>query len=170
MISNAHAGVVSIWDEGQSKLIPKAASGYTDNQLITEITYRDGEALPGLIYSSGKPMRVEEVNFAEHYKMPSENLLRYREATGGRVPVSSLLVPLQAGEITLGVLVLDNFNTPAAFTADDEALITSLTQQTALAMENARLFQASEQRTQQLRSLTDMSDDNRLIKVVFAES
>ena len=37
--------------------------------------------------------------------------LRYREATAGRLPVSSLVIPIQTGERTLGVLLLDNFNT-----------------------------------------------------------
>ncbi len=157
VIKSAHAGLVVLWDENQNRLIPRAAAGYTDNDRILEIAYRAGEALPGQVYVKGKVVHVAEVDFAEQYKLTPENLLLYREATGGRVPVSSLLAPLQAGEITLGVLVLDNFNTVGAFTEDDAALITSLTQQTALTLENARLYQASEERTAQLRSLTDVA-------------
>ncbi len=157
VIKTAHAGLVLLWEEQQNRLIPRAAAGYTDNDRILQIAYRAGEALPGQIYLKGKLVRVAEVDFAEQYKLTPENLLLYREATGGRVPVSSILVPIQAGEVTLGVLVLDNFNTVGAFTDDDEALITSLTQQTALTLENARLYQASEERTAQLRSLTDVA-------------
>ncbi len=157
VVKSAHAGMVAIWDEAEDSLVPRAAAGYTDNDLIKTIHYRPEEALPGQAFVSEQPLRIDEVDFAEQYKLPSESLLRYREATGGRVPVSSLLAPLKAGESTLGVLVLDNFNTPAAFSLDDQALITSLAQQTALTLENARLYQASERRAAQLRSLTGVA-------------
>jgi GAF domain-containing protein len=68
-----------------------------------------------------------------------------------------MVIPIQTGEITLGVMTLDNFNTPSAFSEEDEALVTSLAQQTALTLENARLFQASEQRAAQLQALTDVA-------------
>ena len=97
--------------------------------------------------------------FARDYSLPAEHLFRYREATAGRLPVSSLLIPIQTGERTLGVLLLDNFNTTAAFTADDEALLLSLTQQVALSLENVRLVQASQERAIQLQALTDVSAD-----------
>jgi PAS domain S-box-containing protein len=53
----------------------------------------------------------------------------------------------------LGVLVLDNFNTSAAFRADDEAILLSLTQQVALSLENVRLVQATQERAGQLQAL-----------------
>ena len=61
-------------------------------------------------------LRVDEVQFTRDYTFSTEGLLLYRQATGGRLPVSSLLIPIQAGDFTVGVLMLDNFNTPAAFT------------------------------------------------------
>jgi PAS domain S-box-containing protein len=157
VMTNAHAGFVALWSEQQNKLVVAAAGGYTENSLITEIAYAKGEALPGQVFASGAALRVAEVDFARQYNLSPEQLLKYREATGGRVPVSSMLIPIQAGGETLGVINLDNFNTSAAFSQDDEALVSSLTQQTALTLENARLFQASEQRAKQLQSLTDVA-------------
>ena len=55
------------------------------------------------------------------------------------------------------MLVLDNFNTTGAFSADDEALLLSLTQQVALSLENVRLVQASQERANQFQALTDVS-------------
>ncbi|MDH5505775.1 MAG: GAF domain-containing protein, partial [Anaerolineae bacterium] len=157
VMTNAHAGTVALWDDEQGLLVPQASSGYTDNELILKIMYQSGEALPGQVFASGQPVRVDEVDFVKQYNLSSDNLMTYREATGGRVPVSSLLVPIQAGEKTLGVMTLDNFNAPQAFSIEDEALVASLAQQTALTLENARLFQASEQRAGQLQSLTDVA-------------
>jgi PAS domain S-box-containing protein len=157
VVTSAHAGVVLLYDEQQDCLKPRSASGYADTDSLMAIVYRPGEALPGRVFDEKKPLRVDEVNFARDYSLPAEYLLHYREATAGRLPISSLLIPIQTGEQVLGVLLLDNFNTPAAFTVDDEALLLSLTQQVALSLENVRLVQASQERAAQLQALTEVS-------------
>lgn len=153
----ANAAMVALWRPDQERLVPQIAAGYVQNHHILGITYRYDEALPGQVYARGEILRVNEVDFARHYNLSPEYLLSYRDATGGRLPVSNLIVPIQTLDNKLGVLVLDNFTTPGAFTLDDQALIASLAQQTALALENARLYQASETRTLQLQALTDMA-------------
>jgi PAS domain S-box-containing protein len=167
----AHTGMVALWDDRSRQLIPQSALGYSDNRSLMEIIYtvdspvqgapRDGSAatqpLPLQVFLAGQPVHIDEVNFARDYSLSAEDLLRYRRATGGRLPVSSLMVPIKAGEMNLGLLALDNFITTAAFTDEDEALTVSLTQQTALALENARLFLASEKRAMQLQALTNVA-------------
>ena len=159
VVTTAHAGVVLLYDEKEEFLRAHAASGYANTGNLMGIIYHPGEALPGRVFAEKKARRVDEVNFARDYSLPAEYLLRYREATAGRLPVSSMLIPIQTGERILGVLLLDNFNTPAAFTAEDEALLLSLTQQVALSLENVRLVQASQERATQLQALTDVSAD-----------
>jgi len=157
VVTAAHAGVVLLYNPLAETLVPVSAANYADNDSLMQITYRPGEALPGQAFAERKPRRVDEVNFARDYNLPAEHLLRYREATGGRLPVSSLLVPIQTGEHALGLMMLDNFNTTGAFSADDEALLLSLTQQVALSLENVRLVQASQERANQLEALTNVS-------------
>jgi GAF domain-containing protein len=67
--------------------------------------------------------------------------------------VSSLLIPILAGDQGIGLLVLDNFNTPAAFRAEDEILLASLAQQVALSLDNVRLVNATQERAGQLQAL-----------------
>ena len=153
----AHAGVVLLWDENTSQLTPRASDGYADNDSLIKINYRSGEALPGMIFEKKTPHRVDELNFARDYALSAENLFLYRQATGGRLPVSTLLVPIVTGGQGLGVLVLDNFNMQAAFKPEDETLLLSLTQQVALSLENVRLFQATEERAGQLQALNDVA-------------
>lgn len=153
VIGAAHAGAVLMWSEEAGLLLPRAAARYADDESLLAITYRAEEGLPGRVFSDGLPRRVNEVNFTADYNLPAENLLRYRKATAGRLPVSSLVLPIQAGERTLGVIILDNFNTAAAFGADDEVLLAALTQQVALSLENVRLVQATQERAEQLESL-----------------
>ncbi len=159
VVTTAHAGVVLLYEEKEEYLSTRAASGYANADSLMEIIYHPGEALPGRVFAEKKPRRVDEVNFARDYSLPAEYLLRYREATAGRLPVSSMLIPIQTAGKALGLLLLDNFNTPAAFTADDEALLLSLTQQVALSLENVRLVQASQEHALQLQALTVVSAD-----------
>lgn len=153
----AHAGAVLIWDEHANHLFPRAVSGYADNETMKRIEYRSGESLPGQVFESRRPARVDEVQFTRDYVFSTEGLLLYRQATGGRLPVSSLLVPIQSGDLSVGVLVLDNFNTPAAFTLEDETLLLSLAQQVGLSLQNVRLVQTTQERAAQLQALTDAS-------------
>ena len=159
VVTTAHAGVVLLYSEKDECLSTRAASGYANADSLLEIVYHPGEALPGRVFAEKKPRRVDEVNFARDYSLPAEHLLHYREATGGRLPVSSMLIPIQTSGKALGLLLLDNFNTPAAFTADDEAILLSLTQQVALSLENVRLVQASQDHASQLQALTLVSAD-----------
>ncbi|HEY2982425.1 MAG TPA: GAF domain-containing protein, partial [Anaerolineales bacterium] len=151
----AHAGVVFLWNDQSQELFPRTVAGYADNASLLRLNYRSGEALPGITFAEKKTRRVDEINFARDYSLNAENLLLYRQATGGRLPVSSLLVPILAGVDALGLLVLDNFNTVAAFKPEDEALLLSLAQQVALSVENVRLVQATQERAGQLQALND---------------
>lgn len=157
VVPHAHAGVVMQWDAREGVLTPVSAMNYIDDESIMGITYHINEGLPGRVFMEKLPRRVDEVNFASDYNLPAENLLKYRKATGGRLPVSSLLVPIQTGAQSIGILVLDNFNAQAAFRQDDEALLLSLAQQVALSLENVRLVQATQERTGQLQALNSVA-------------
>ncbi len=157
VVSAAHAGVVMLASDSEVALIPQVAQNYVDNASILEISYAFGEGLPGRAYIEKQPRRVDEVNFAFDYNLGAENLLKYRKAVGGRVPISSMVVPIRTSEREIGVMVLDNFNTPSAFRPDDEAILLSLTQQVALSLENVRLMQATEERAGQLQALNSVA-------------
>lgn len=170
----AQMGMVALWDPRQQLLIPQIASGYADPAELLQIKYRPGEGLPGQIFEQRQAQRLDVVDFARHYNLSPDNLLHYRNATAGRLPVSSVVIPIVSGlgeqaaspEIdetsaatpgrgrVLGILELDSAQLTSAFTEDDVSLLTLLAQQTALTLENTRLFQAAEQRSQQLQALT----------------
>lgn len=179
VVPGAQAATVALWDPKQGQLLPRVAIGYANNEGLLDVLYRPGEGLPGQVFEQRRAVRLDEVDFAKHYNLRPENLLRYRDATGGHLPVASLAVPIMSGllqdigttesangsashserarAVPLGVLVLDNSQTTNIFTDDDLALVTSLAQQTALTLENARLYQGAEQRSRQLSVLTDVA-------------
>ncbi|MCB0103833.1 MAG: GAF domain-containing protein [Anaerolineales bacterium] len=157
VIPHAHAGVVLVWNQKIEQLVPLAVSGYADNDSMMKINYRIGEALPGMAFMNRKARRVDEINFPRDYNLNTENLAHYRQATGGRLPVSCLLVPIVATEQNLGLLILDNFNTTNAFRTEDETLLVSLSQQVALSLDNMRLVETSQERAGQLQALNEAS-------------
>jgi PAS domain S-box-containing protein len=152
VLPHAHGARIILWDDELDSLRTEAAAGYTDNAALKEIAHLPGVSLVGRAYQQGQTLNAQEVDFANDFNLPSDHLLRYREATGGRLPVSALLVPIKVADGTLGVVELDNFNTTAAFSPEDQALIESLTQQIALALENARLFAESRQLNEELEA------------------
>lgn len=156
---NAEGGAVLLWDAQSSQLLARAARGYPQAELLIGVNYPLQGSLPGRAFQGGQTLRVDEVHFAQDYALSQEDLLRYRDATQGRLPVSTLVVQIRSGDQPLGVLVLDDFRTVGGFSLEDQALIDSLAQQTALALENARLFQASERRAHQLQALTEISGE-----------
>ncbi|MBI5964341.1 MAG: GAF domain-containing protein [Chloroflexi bacterium] len=153
VLPQAHAGAVLIWNPKTETLNPRSVSGYADNESMLNIKYRWGEALPGNTFANKAARRVDEVNFARDYNLTTENLALYRQATGGRLPVSCLLIPIVTTDQALGLLVLDNFNTTSAFRLEDEVLLLSLSQQIALSLDNLRLVQATQERAGQLQAL-----------------
>ena len=159
VLPSATAAWVGLWDETAEKIIPQAAAGYTDNGSMLKIQYKPGNeaALPMKAFEGGTPMRVADVDFAADYNLPSEDLMHYQRATGGDVPISSMLIPLLRGDHKLGILVIDTYEADKPFGMDDEALTLSLTQQTALALENADLFRSAEGRAAQLEALTQVA-------------
>jgi len=160
-IPAAQAGWAGLWDARDGELLPQAASGYNDcaslvgMHLAAPGTYPASDsALPLRVFATGQPQRVPEVHFARDYNLPADDLLRYRRATGGRLPVSMLIVPVQLAEHTAGVLALENFSSQALFSDEDENMALAMAHQAALALENARLVQSAEGRAAQLAALT----------------
>ena len=157
VISAAHAGLVLQWSESTERLEPVTVKNYVDDKSMAEITYRYGEALPGISYMERKAYKIDEVNFARDYTLSAAHLALYRQGTGGRLPISSLIIPIQTGDYCPGVMVLDNFNKAGSFSDEDQALLLSLSQQVALALQNIGLIQGTEERAAQLESLTKIS-------------
>ncbi len=111
VLSTGDAGWVGLWSKEEEALIPEVAHGYADNEGMHALRYRRTpgrlvEVLPLRAFQSGQPIRTD-VTFAQDYGLPPEELLGYRKATGGRLPVSTLVVPVGHGDHPLGVLVVD---------------------------------------------------------------
>lgn len=160
VIPEAEAAWVALWEPREDALVPRAAHGYADESSLMDVhfavTPAEASALVR-VFQQGQVARIDEVNFVRDYALVGEDLLRYRQANKGKLPLSTLMLPLGSGERVLGVFVIENFSQNAAFTPEHQTLVHSLAQQTLLALENARLFQAAGRRLEQLQALTQAS-------------
>jgi PAS domain S-box-containing protein len=137
------------------KLIPQITKGYQDPAAMLSLTFSPRRGFIGDVFHSKDPILLNRVNFAQDYNLAKENLLLYREGTGGALPITSLAAPLETRDRQLGAIILENYQEENAFSTQDRALLASLAQQTALTLENVQLIQTAERRAQQLESLTD---------------
>ncbi len=156
VVGNAHAGFVALWDERLNGFRIHAARGYGDAEALLGVTF-PARGLMGTTWRENRPQRVDELDFVAAYPFDQEALLRYQQATLDRLPISALAVPIASGEQALGVLMIENFNSPAAFQEEDEELALALARQTGLMLENARLLEDTQTRAGQLQALTNVA-------------
>jgi PAS domain S-box-containing protein len=149
-IPEAEGAMAALWDKENRKLLVQAVSGYANAQHLHRIACAEGEGLPGQTYRAGKPVHWDRVDMAADFNLTADNLEAYRSGTMGLIPASALGVPLQAGERLLGIVLLENFTAAGAFSKSHEEVALSLANQSALALEKARLFQEMMDRTREL--------------------
>jgi PAS domain S-box-containing protein len=149
-IPEAEGTMVALWEKGSMKLSIQAVSGYANAQQLHRIACAAGEGLPGQTYRAAKPVHWTHVDMATDFNLTADNLEAYRNGTMGLIPASALGVPLQAGDRLLGIVLLENFTAAGAFSKSHEEVALSLANQSALALEKARLFQEMMDRTREL--------------------
>ncbi len=89
-----------------------------------------------------------------------ENLLKWQEEMGieavGKPSLSWLGVPLIVGDRVLGVMVVQSYTTPHLYDEHDHDLLIAIASPTAIALQNAHLFEETQRRVRELRLLHDV--------------
>ena len=92
-----------------------------------------------LLINSEADKRIEEITGHKHTAVP-----------GTKLPKSLLYVPLMVGETVNGYVSLQNIDREFAFRESDVQLLRTLANSMSVALENARLFNETEQRNAEL--------------------
>lgn len=139
------------------RLIMRAAYGVPEN-LINSAEHAIGEGITGWIVERGKTVRTDNVLELPQYKGKYRDQILPRLKHGQRL--TFLGVPLKCRGKTLGVIKLYNKIPPDAgpdcFTEEDERYFEILADETAVAVENANLFQSEKRRGEYLELLATM--------------
>ncbi|MBK7449943.1 MAG: GAF domain-containing protein [Anaerolineales bacterium] len=133
LIANAQQAVIHLVDQEKNFLIPKAVSGIEiteDNKSKMRI----GEGVAGQVITDEQSIYIPDIQNDERYINLSANI-NYR---------SMIVAPVSSGSQKLGTISIQSRKTHA-FSRNDISLLNELSQQAAIAIENARLYAAVQQ-------------------------
>ena len=140
--------IVHLLDENREELVPRACMpGEVDG--LPRLTFEDGEGM-GRLLSTAKPQIVTLAQIEAFARDGSF-------ATDGDSPV--LIVPLIAGQEMLGMLLVvpDAASQETSLLDEDsERLLGTLANQSAIAIKNAQLFEATQKAYEELRRLDEL--------------
>ncbi len=122
-----------------------------------EYAYEDGQRLdlPSRKYDEIRKKIIEEkksLHISENAAevMSQINGKPFKPVPGTRMAKSALYVPMQVGEEVIGYVSIQNNDRENAFSDSDVELLGTLANSMSLALENARLFNETEQRNAEL--------------------
>ena len=116
------------------------------DKQITVVTADEGFA--GYIVRHRTSVLVQE--------NPAERLAEMGIEMVGELALSYLGVPLLIGDRVLGVMAVQSFTTPRVYDEHDQDLLSAIASQTAIALQNAYLFEETQRSARQWEALTEV--------------
>lgn len=146
------AGETSIWlvDEQTGELFLEAQRGIEDENIQRMRLPINDDTLAGKVIKTGQPLRVWRQPGEEQIKVKTNYLVE-----------ALAYVPLTLGGVTFGVLSATHSEKGKRFDERDERLLTAIADFAAIAIQNARTYQATdaalERRFNELSALNELS-------------
>jgi PAS domain S-box-containing protein len=145
LVSSSHATIFLRDAAADGKFVPRQTVGY-DLAQISMLQFGPNEGLVGALIADPRALIVPNVDEDPRYVAT--------EMTGALKSV--LLVPLSVAGQLIGVLTADK-PVPNAFSNTDLVVLSTLADQAAVAIENARLFEAEREQRALSETLRDLS-------------
>jgi signal transduction histidine kinase len=145
-VEAAHAQIGSIMLLENGRLELKGTVG-TDGRTAQKLSLGIGEGIAGKVVATGIPILANDVNRHPDFTQPPVGML---------VPKALMCVPLKSGNKVIGVINLSNYIETNVFDEEGMRVVTSLANQTSIAVENARLFEDLREERDRLISLEEV--------------
>ena len=147
LIQQAEESVIHILDADEHALIPRAISGF-DSGTKTQGPFRMrlGEGIAGQVVREGSTLNVDDISTSPYF------IVRDTPPTFR----SLLVAPVQSGGQWIGTISVQSGKL-RAFSMQDEELLNALSIQAAIALENSRLFENTQQRLKEMNALYRIS-------------
>jgi GAF domain-containing protein len=148
-VFDVHCCCIFLYDGGKGTLRPAVKIGFDDQvaATIAEVEFSPSEGMRRTVFKSLQPLIVEDVPSDPH--LSPQDLLDLQ---------SVLVVPIEVGGRRLGAMQLGTQRPRRRrFTADEGELALAMANQAAMAIENARLFDAEQRRAEQFRVISEVS-------------
>ncbi len=143
----ADVAAISLWEEDHHHLYLAAARGLEAGLFAQERWTADEEPIPTIL-AEGKPYIFQDAT-----SLP-ERVHALIEQTG---IVCGVSVPLALNGTPIGFLDVGH-RAPRTYTEEDVVFLSALGQQTALAIRNARLYEAERRQVEQLQALERLQE------------
>jgi len=153
-VSTADFGMVLLQNPYTELLELAAATGIGDDFLHVYPAVVPGEGVLGELFLAGESRLIQDGSQELDASLPLS-------------PASLCAVTIESAQAgKLGILVLGNWNNPAAFDADHLQLLLAFGEQAAIALTNAQLIRALEEREARLGLQNQMlSDQNQTLEI-----
>ncbi len=135
---DAEASTVYELDEEKSELFIRIARG-AKKESVERIKFELGKGISGHVVQTGQPMVIQDVRKEKRFSPKFDRITGFRTR-------SMICVPLILRGKTIGALQVLNKKSGDLFTQIDVELLTSMSQQIAVAMETAKLYRRLEKR------------------------
>lgn len=135
---DAEASTVYELDEEKNELFIRIARG-KKKESVEKIKFKLGKGISGHVVQTGQPMVIQDVRKEKRFSPKFDRITGFRTR-------SMICVPLILRGKTVGALQVLNKKSGDLFTQIDVEVLTSMSQQIAVAMENAKLYRRLEKR------------------------
>jgi len=147
-ITNAEAGLVSLYDEHGKNLEAIIYAGYPHHAFDDKSVVQKGISQQAL--DTGQIQRINDVSKSETY-------VKLRETTK-----SQLTVPIVRDRKTLGYITLES-DRIAGFSVEDSHFVSQITNQAVIAIDNARLFRRITEARDRMQIILDTMDEGLIL-------
>jgi len=147
LIPQAEKTVIHLVDKDDTSLVPQAISGFhQDEKMIPNLKMHIGTGVAGQVLRDGITINIADVNIDPRFLQ-----------TDSRPAYRSLLVsPVQTAGKQVGTISVES-EKPYAFSEHETELLKSLGIQAAIAIENTRLFENTQQSLKEVNALYKIS-------------
>lgn len=154
LIPGSDFACVFLYDVEENTLVPIGGVGF-EMRYMQHVRLKPGESLTGRAFVQKQPLLLPTSTYVKDAQsnLSRENDHWVRLAVGRPTnPVrSSLAIPLSVGHRTVGVLVIDNYDTDRDFDEVDLRIATALADHAAIAVANAQDYQRAQALSRELQ-------------------
>jgi len=165
LVEVADVIIIYLYDEGTKTLRFAKGEGVNEERLAL-VSFAEGESITGKVFVNKRPkLFTSRIEIEEYMKdMTEANTRYYYEGVQQRNVKSSFCVPVMNKERCLGVVVVNNYKQDSIFTAEDMNVIEVVAGQSAIAIDNAKVYEHLQQKNMMLeRSISIHSTFYRLL-------
>jgi len=165
--SGADEGSLLLLDEETNELYMRASKGFGEEYASTFRQQVDDNNIAGRVIKTGRPVLIG----------PDSGLGDQIKVKTGYLAISILNLPIKRDGETFGVLAVYNSRTPEPFTSDHLILLRPLANYAAIAIDNARRYEETQQLLGDAYTLFDIAglftetrDLDGLLKLIASQS